>query len=220
MPGRNEPFPWAGLIDIGAVTGFAAALLYTAGWSYAYHYFAQFQIGLLGIAIQREYFFLYGFWVLKAHPFCVLLCLGGCAGLYFLLRFFWQRAQAGPAEQTEKRLFRLRVAAFVGGSFCLLLLFIWFSWFGAATGRAVFEREQAGNFADYPRVKVWLTGKQNERAEAWAGGCYQLLLRDKNNLYLFLAQGVKNRMPTEIIPSGRVAAVRVIPWYESSDECR
>ncbi len=57
MSRRIDSFPLAGLLDLSAATGFVAALLYTAGWSYAYHYFACFHLGLIGLEIQREHFF-------------------------------------------------------------------------------------------------------------------------------------------------------------------
>ncbi|KPA15904.1 conserved hypothetical protein, membrane [Candidatus Magnetomorum sp. HK-1] len=44
----------------------SAALLYTSGWSYAYHYFASYHLGLLDIAISKEYFFVYAFWVIRS----------------------------------------------------------------------------------------------------------------------------------------------------------
>ncbi|XOF34215.1 MAG: hypothetical protein ACL93V_02665 [Candidatus Electrothrix sp. YB6] len=220
MAHNNEALPWSGLIDIGLLTGLGTALLYTAGWSYAYNYFGHFQIGLLGITIQREYFFLYGFWVLKKYWFCFLLCLLLGTGLYFLVRYGWRRAQTGPANQVNKRLALVRAAIYVGGPFCLLLLFIWFSCLGAATAKAVFKLEQAGDFTDYPRIKVWVTGKQDKKAEKWASGCYQLLVRDKDNLYLFLAEEMKDRIPADIIPTGQVTAVRVMQWYKmTGKEC-
>ncbi|WLE96986.1 MAG: hypothetical protein QTN59_20215 [Candidatus Electrothrix communis] len=220
MPDRNNPFSWTGLLDISAITGIIAALLYTAGWSYAYHYFAHFQIGLLGITIQREYFFMYGFQVFKAHPFWVLLCLGSCAGLYFLIRFLWQLVQNRTADQGVRWFARLRVLGLFGGPFCLLLLFICCSWLGAGTGKATFEREKAGGFSHYPRIKIWKEGKPDAKAKAWAEGCYQLLLRDKDNLYIFLAAGNTDWMSTDIVPTRKVDTVRVMPFGGNLTGCR
>jgi len=220
MPERNNPFSWTGLLDISAITGLIAALLYTAGWSYAYHYFAHFQIGLLGITIQREYFFMYGFQVFKAHPFWILLCLGSCAGLYFFARFLWQRVQNRTVDQGVTWFSRLRVLGLFGGPFCLLLLFICCSWLGAATGKAAFEREKAGGFSHYPRIKIWKEGEPDAKAKEWAKGCYQLLLRDKDNLYIFLAAGNTDWMSTDIVPTRLVDTVRVMPFGRDIKGCR
>jgi hypothetical protein len=54
----------------------------------------------------------------------------------------------------------------------------------------------------------------------WAKGCYRLLLRGKEQLYLFRADGVSERVPTEIVPNSEVAAVRLLPLYQTTDECR
>jgi len=99
-------------------------------------------------------------------------------------------------------------------------LFLCCSLLGAATGTTAFEREQAGGFSHYPRIKLWKEGKQDQRAEAWAKGCYQLLLRDKDNLYIFLAKGKSEWMPTDIVPTRLVDTVRVTPFAKKSGECR
>ncbi len=73
----NTPKDKSRLIDSGIIitplTTLVVVLLYTAGWSYAYHYFDRSHLGLLGLEIPREYFFLYGFIVLK-----ITIPLGAC----------------------------------------------------------------------------------------------------------------------------------------------
>ncbi|MCI5136167.1 MAG: hypothetical protein D3920_14105, partial [Candidatus Electrothrix sp. AW2] len=170
--------------------------------------------------IQREYFIMYGFQVFKAHPFWILLCLGSCAGLYFLIRFLWQQVQNRTADQGVIWLARLRVLGFFGGPLYLLLLFICCSWLGAGTGKATFEREKAGGFLHYPRIKIWKEGKADAKAEVWAEGCYQLLLRDKDNLYIFLAAGNIDWMSTDIVPVRKVDTMRVMPFGRNVTECR
>jgi hypothetical protein len=48
---------------ISLVIGMVTAWLYMAGWTYAYWYFDNFQLGLLALDIKREAFLIYGFWV-------------------------------------------------------------------------------------------------------------------------------------------------------------
>ena len=212
MADSDTSFPWAGLIDIGAITGIALALLYTAGWSYSYHYFQQFHLGLIGLEIEREYLLLYGFQVCMARWCLVPLCLLTAFGLPMLFQRYWQqRPMLRP---------RLRAAAQTGGPISLLLLFIVFYQLGAWTGHEIFANEQRSDFPSYPRVKVWLKDKQDERAAELAKGCYRLLLRGKEQLYLFRADGVSERLPTEIMANGEVAGVRLLPLYQTTDECR
>ena len=42
MPRSDEAFPWAGLIDIGVISGISVALLYTAGWCMPITIFSAF----------------------------------------------------------------------------------------------------------------------------------------------------------------------------------
>jgi hypothetical protein len=212
MSRSEDSFPCAKLIDIGAITGVSVALLYTAGWSYAYHYFQQFHLGLIGLEIEREYFLLYGFWVCKARWCLVPLCLLAAFGLPLLFQRCWQqRPELRP---------RLRAVALLGAPIALLLLFILLYQLGAWTGQADFAREQRGDFPSYPRVKVWLKDEKAKRGEVLTKGCYRLLLRGKEQLYLFRPDGVSGRLPTEIVPNGEAAAVRLLPLYQTTDECR
>ena len=63
----DEPKP--GLLpswfETGTVTALLVPLFYTAGWSYAYHYFERFNLGLTGLEIPGEYFFVYSFWTIR-----------------------------------------------------------------------------------------------------------------------------------------------------------
>ena len=54
------------LLDLATVMAIITALVYFTGWTYAYHYFGHFKLGLLTLEIPTEYFFVYGFWVFKA----------------------------------------------------------------------------------------------------------------------------------------------------------
>ena len=226
---RSNPFPLAGLLDAGAVTGIVAALLYTAGWSYAYHYFSRFHLGLTELGITRDTLFIYSLWVLDDSLAAMIACFA-TIGLYFLLRFLWRKkgivVQAEPAEgggdesvQVIRHPIWLWVLTLVGSPLYLLFLFIFFYHLGTWVGWDHFNRQQRHDFPDYPRVKVWLKGEQNPMTEEWAGGCYRLLLRNKDQLYIFPADGMSERVPTEVLPNSRVDALRVLPMYRSSEEC-
>jgi F0F1-type ATP synthase assembly protein I len=44
------------LLDLATVTVLITALVYFTGWTYAYHYFSHFKLGLLTLKIPTEYF--------------------------------------------------------------------------------------------------------------------------------------------------------------------
>ena len=85
MYSKNNPFPLAGLLDAGVITGIVVALLYTAGWSYAYHFYSRFHLGLTDLGLTRDTLFIYSLWVLKGSLPAVISCFF-TIGLYFLLR--------------------------------------------------------------------------------------------------------------------------------------
>lgn len=93
----------------------------------------------------------------------------------------------------------------------------------------MFEIQASHDFQSYPRVKVFLNKETSEelkeKADEWETGCYKLLLRDKEHLYLFIPEiykpdnhNPKNINPTDIIPQSDVKAVRVLPLYSKCNE--
>jgi hypothetical protein len=45
------------LLDLATALTLSAALVYAAGWTYAYHYFGNFSLGLLMLDIPVRYYF-------------------------------------------------------------------------------------------------------------------------------------------------------------------
>ena len=227
MLSKNNPFPLSGFLDAGAITGIVVALLYTVGWSYAYHYFSLFHLGLTELGLSKDTLFIYSLWVLKDSIPALITCFG-TIGLYFLLRFIWRKkvivewtepAEGDEPVQVIRHPIWLWVVTLVGAPLYLFLLFVFFYHLGSKEGWKDFDQQQKNDFPSYPRVKVWLKGEQNIMTEDWAGGCYRLLLRNKNQLYIFWADGMSAKVPTEVIPNSRVDALRVLPMYKSSEEC-
>lgn len=215
------------LLDIGTIITLLAALLYTAGWSFAYHYYEHFHLGLIGLDIPKEYFIVYSFWVIKGELFFAFAALVVTVLLYFMVRLCFQKAGKGPKSRklNEKRGvsrgnqgFFLALGLFLT-PIVILSMFWQFYYLGNQCAASLFEKQVREDFPSYPRVKVWLTEEALEgmkpRTEEWANGCYRLLLRGKEHLYLFYPEG---KSPTEIIPQSNVKAVRVLPQYHSCSE--
>jgi len=53
--------------ELAALLIFLFSLLYTAGWSFAYHYFAHFNVGLSALELSKEEYFIYSYWVIADH---------------------------------------------------------------------------------------------------------------------------------------------------------
>jgi len=221
-----------GLIDLGTITTLLIPLLYTAGWSYAYHYFSHFHLGLMGLNIPREYLFLYSFWVLKDQLGLSVGAVAVTVLVYFFIRFCFAQAQPAEnsAEQKGKRFTLLkkpnilRTLGLILAPVFILALFGLFYHLGDRTANSLYQKQAQWDFPSYPRVRVWLNQKAAQEdsamAEQWANGCYRLLLRNREHIYIFYTGGYDEKTATEIIPQSKVRAVRVLPVYASSEECK
>ncbi len=228
---KEEPTKdYFALFDVGTIMILLVPLLYTAGWSYAYHYFDHFHLGLLGLDIPREYFFLYSFWTIRDQLLLSLAALLALIIVYYLVRLFHRRVKSGAKQRGKrkgaprpdnKRDFLLAIVLLLA-PVLILSLFMLFYYMGDRAAKSAFEIQAKGGFPSYPRVRVWLADEAKKKAGAisreWEKGCYRLLLRNKVNIYLFYPGGPGDKIPTEIIPTAKVRFVRVLPHYRSCKE--
>jgi hypothetical protein len=207
------------LVDIGTITTVLIPLLYTAGWSFAYHYFQHFHLGMNGLIIQKETLFLYSFWVIKDQLLLTIVSVLFLIFLYIGIRMCFRKAINHESKKIQ-HLFQYIGLVLV--PIAVLCIFSLFYHLGDRTADHVYKYQAQSDFSSYPRVKVWLNEKDAKEAGAiadeWSSGCYRLLLRDKENLYIFFSGGYKN--PTEVIPQGKVRSVRILPLYQSSKNCK
>jgi hypothetical protein len=178
------------------VLGVSTAWLYVAGWTYAYTFFRHFRIPLLTLRIPREYFFLYGGFVVWHFPlwdFAIGAVLIAAAVL-------WPRLRIEPRMQI---------------TFCMLGLAVAF-WLAFQAGRAAadrqFEADREQNYpvVYYPRVEVWPRASvMLTPGSPWDGlelgkGCYRLVLDNQDRL--FLVRPFNN-------PAADLALVQ-LPWEQ------
>lgn len=206
------------LPEAATLTTLLVALLYTAGWSFAYHYYNQFHLGLIELDIPKEYLFVYSLWVIKDQVFLSFAALVITVLLYFLVRFCFQQARADGKNRRYQGL--SLVFGFLLTPVVILFMFWEFCYLGDLSATALYEKQKRKDFDAYPRVTVWLKEKAHDAmrpvAEEWEKGCYRLLLRNKDRLYLFNTSD--DEFPVEVIPLGDVKAVRVLPFYQSCKE--
>lgn len=210
---------WA---EPATITALLIPLFYAAGWSYAYFYFGKFHLGLLELSIPKEYYFMYSFWAVRANIPWFVLILAASGGL---IRFYGFPSTGRRTEPLGRFCEHLKVFIF---PLALFLLFVAFYHFGKTAAIGVYEREKYDPeahivFRSYNSVEVVL--KENadidiHLREGLKGGCYRLLLRNDNRLYLFRPESyvpdptnpVDPKPATEIIPMDAVAALRVLPY--------
>lgn len=199
------------VLDLALVLGLITAWLYTAGWSYASHYFGYFHVGLLALEIPAESFLIYSFWVLQDHLalFIVLSLLA--VGLAVA------RGSLGRVPPSARRgLIAVLPVVFLG-------LFWGAYGLGEATARTQFLSDRKVDFPAHPRVRVWVDPGWADAAplaplaSQLAQGCHRLLTQSRETVFLFrsLAPVLPAGLPLVQVPSSAIQAMRILPRYES-----
>jgi hypothetical protein len=184
-------------IDIAAAVALLAALIYAAGWSYAYHWYDRFNLGLIGLGIPFECHFMYGFWVLRAFWWLVLLV----AALLTAALIYWSRV--GP---------KLVPAAPVW----VPLAFVPVYWLGGLAAAGDYRDHKPSGFERWPWVRVWTTADPDAPAKLQAvqqdlaAGRYRLLLQTAQSLYPIKPKE-GGEVATLQLSRDRVRALRRIP---------
>lgn len=188
------------ILDLAATVTLIAALIYTAGWSYAYHWYDRFELGLIGLGIPFEYHFMYGFWVFQWFWWLVLTIAG------FVVLTYWARI--------DPILSLLASTAPVWN----LLAFVLTYQMGAAVARSDYQAHREAGFQHYPWVRVWTTPAPAEvpdqlrtvRRDLTAGK-YRLLMQTNQFLYLIRPRQDGGGIPTLQVRQDRVHTLRRIP---------
>lgn len=200
-------------LDLATLAVLIAALVYVAGWSYAERYFAHFQLGLLALEVPLEYYFVYGVQVLGHRWWLALAGAVLAVPLGGLL----------PPTTRPNRWLRVGALALV------LALFLAMRWLGSATGSHSYRQQQARDFPDSPRVRLWLKpggasspeeASLAELAAALPQGCHRLLLQNRSTLWLIRPrQGAPQAQVAVLtVPMAEVRALRVVPEFTSCEE--
>ncbi len=216
MPGplpKSEPAPAgrAWLFDLATASTLLAALLYASGWTYAYHYFAHFKLGLLMLEIPTRHYFMYGLWVFKAWWWL----WAALYGLLVLAMVLWKR-YARPSWQGLARRPLLSRQLQAG----LVLLAFSLGWWTASTQAQRYYLDQSrSGFDAYPHVRIWPKGPppRDDRLRrlyaALPEGEYRLLLQNSGKLFLFRVpeDGRPAHLAVVELALTQVEALRVLP---------
>ena len=140
LPSNEPSSARASWLDAATLTVLTAGWVYLAGWTYAWRFFERFQLGLLALDISKEYFLVYGLWVVQRWALLVLPVLLGVAVLRRYRRIH-------PTSVWSSKAAAL---------FITFLLFVLAYGIGSETGRAHYGLQQQNDFPVMPRVRVWL----------------------------------------------------------------
>ncbi len=202
--------------DVSIFITMIASFLYTAGWSFAYFYFARFHVGVSALELQMEYYFIYGFWVVLDHPFWMLFILSIiCSGI----------ALAAKVRPLVKKSYVVAIVFFILAP--ALVAFFWSGYkLGETTAESRFYVARQNDYPDFPRVKVRLKHeakalssplilpREKARLEK---GCHRLLFQSKDKIFVFRSMGnyLMADLPTIIIPMAEVESMETLPQYSS-----
>ena len=205
------------LLDFAGLLALATALVYATGWIYAYHYFANFQLGILSLDIPAEYYLMYGVIVFRDWWFLALPLLAVALLMpYLSKRAWWKRVLANVLSSFNRGFTLLALLL------CLLgLVFV----LGESTANRDYQQQRTDDFPNYPRARVWLKSGNSEDAQYKALsmqlplGCYRMLLQNADKLYLFLAPAHQPpaRLAVVEVALSEVSALRILPHYDSCD---
>lgn len=212
---QAKPPNWLDLLgQAGLLVGLFGAWLFLTGWAFAYWYFEPFGIGLTALAIPKESFFLYGFWVFRdfALETAALILVGAVAS------WLWRRF-------APLRLARSIVAAIVA-----LLVIAIFALGYRMSQQVATERYRSLVADDYPglrRVLVWVDEDSTPGSDAYrrlvaelSEGCFRAIFVSQQDLFLFRPiRGLTALQPSAVVvPKSAVKAMRILAHETSCKE--
>ncbi len=197
----------AWLFDIAAGLSLAGALVYATGWTYAFHYFDRFGLGLLELGIPHHYFLMYGFWVFKAWWWLWVL-LYAIAMVLLLGLHGWSRREGWIGILAKQAQVALVLLAFALGG-----------WLAREQAGDYYAAQQAQGFSAFPHVRVWPKDVKAEDESlrafyaALPQGAYRLLLHGKQRIYLIKPphDGLPVRLAVSELPLAHIESLRVLP---------
>ena len=208
MPETNnseKPSPW--IFDLAAILSLVGTSVYLSGWTYAYHYFYRFGLGLLELNIPDQYFLIYGLWIYKAWWWLFI-------AFYGLSIFFVKKLYILAKTQNY-------VSHFVRLTQIGIVIAVFFLSCALARKEALdfYETQQSMDFSASPRIRVWTKQTTSKNPllkrfyKAVPDGEHRLILQNQERLYLIAPprDGKPARIAVSVIPLANIEAWRVLP---------
>lgn len=192
---------WVAAVTLGLTVG--AVLLYGTGWFYAAAFFEQLHVGLIGLDLPREFFFVYGTSVALGHGLGVTAAAVLVGGLMVGLG-----AGIGRLPPPWNRRLPIPVGSLLAVAL-LLLAFAGLRWIARDQASADFAAERASGFAQRPAVELTLAGTGGPVDPA--GGCHRLMLKAADHLILVrpLRDMPDIELATLVLPADQVTSLRL-----------
>ncbi|KPA12077.1 conserved hypothetical protein, membrane [Candidatus Magnetomorum sp. HK-1] len=189
------------------------ALLYTAGWSFAYHYFGHFNVGLSALELPKEDYFIYSYWVIADHKgllfYGVLSLLVVTWGLVYTIRQW--------VTHSSTRFYLLLMIMPIA----ILTLFAISYRLGTSSADIRFKAQKADFYPAYPSIEIFQTkgASPKQLTQSLTSGCYRQLIQNKDKVFVFkpIKSVPQLEISTLVIPISQVHAMRLLPMRKRCD---
>jgi len=189
------------------------ALLYTAGWSFASHYFGHFNVGLSALELPKENFLIYSYWVISDHKGLLFFCVVNFLGLIWALVFTIHQWVTHPSAR-----FYLTLMIF---PFIILILFAISYRLGTLSADIRFKAQKADSYPAYPSIEIFQTdgASPKQLTESLTSGCYRQLIQNKDKVFVFkpIKSVPQSELSTLVIPMSQLHGMRLLPERKLCD---
>jgi len=183
------------------------ALLFIGGWSFAYHYFDNFNVGLSALELPKEDYFIFSYWVLIDHAgkliFWGLSLYLALWGLDYLFRHWINNSY------TRFHFFGIILPL------AILSLFAISYSLGTSTADRRFKAQKLNHYPAYPSVEIYLApgAAPKQLSQSLKSGCYRQLIQNKDKVFVFkpIKSAPQAEISTVVIPINQLHAMRLLP---------
>jgi len=199
--------------EIASLLIIVFSLLYTAGWSFAYHYFSYFNVGLSALELPKEDYFIYSYWVIADNK--GKLFLGGTSLFGLIWGWTYMIRQWVKLPTTRFYIF------FVILPIVILSMFAVSYRLGTSTASRRFDTQKSDFYPAYPCIEIFQEpgAITNQLIQSLKSGCYRQLIQNKDKIFVF--KPIKSAPQAEIsilvIPVSQVHAMRLLPTQKRCD---
>ena len=188
------------------------AVLYTSGWSFAYHYFGYFNVGLSALELPKEEFFIFSYWVIEDNAVILIPC-----GLFVFL-LIWCLLYLIKKFSNNNIMYYLFLLSL---PVILLLLFGMSYRLGTYTAEKRWIAQKNADYPAYPCIEIFQTpgASPKELNKSLQSGCYRQLIQNKDKVFVFkpIKSVPQANISTLVVHFSQIHSMRLLPVYNSCD---
>ena len=210
---QNQTVEQKNVPEMASMLIIVFALLYTAGWSFAYHYFGHFNVGLSALELPKEDYFIFSYWVIADHK--GLLFFGVVS--FFVMSWGWIYTIRLWVTNTSTRFYLLLMILPI----VILTLFAISYRLGTSSADIRFNAQKAKHYYSYPSIEIFQKkgASPTQLTQSLTSGCYRQLIQNKDKVFVFrpIKSVPQLEISTLVIPMSQVHSMRLLPERKLCD---